>query len=86
MSRLGHPRVITHNVSSLDGRLSLPGVLLLHGDQRWSAIAGDAATDMWALHQPLVNGCGWWRMRHKLSQHPVGLRRQRGALDQPAAS
>lgn len=44
--------MITHNVSSLDGRLSLPGVLLLHGDQRWSAITGDTATDMWALHQP----------------------------------
>ncbi len=52
MPRLGRPRVITHNVSSLDGRLSLPGVLLLHGDQRWRAIAGDGATDMWALHKP----------------------------------
>lgn len=54
VSRLGRPRVITHNVSSLDGRLGLPRVLLLHGDQRWSAIGGDAATDMWGLHEPQV--------------------------------
>jgi 2,5-diamino-6-(ribosylamino)-4(3H)-pyrimidinone 5'-phosphate reductase len=52
VSKLRRPRVITHNVSSLDGKLSLPGVLLLHGDERWSAIGGTESTDMWALHQP----------------------------------
>jgi 2,5-diamino-6-(ribosylamino)-4(3H)-pyrimidinone 5'-phosphate reductase len=55
VSKLGRPRVITHNVSSLDGRLGLPGVLLLQGDKRWSAIGGgDAITDAWALHEPQV--------------------------------
>jgi 2,5-diamino-6-(ribosylamino)-4(3H)-pyrimidinone 5'-phosphate reductase len=39
------PRVMTHNVASLDGRLTIgPGVLLLHGDERWDSVvaAGDA--------------------------------------------
>jgi riboflavin biosynthesis pyrimidine reductase len=54
MSTLGRPRVITHNVRSLDGRLGLPEVLLLHGDERWGAIAGGGATDICALHEPQV--------------------------------
>jgi 2,5-diamino-6-(ribosylamino)-4(3H)-pyrimidinone 5'-phosphate reductase len=54
VSKPGRPRVITHNVSSLDGRLGPPGVLLLHGDDRWSAIGGNEFTDMWALHEPQV--------------------------------
>ena len=39
------PRLIAHNVASLDGRLTLaPGVLLLHGNERWtSAIGGGDA-------------------------------------------
>jgi riboflavin biosynthesis pyrimidine reductase len=38
------PTVLAHNVASLDGRLTIaPRVLLLTGDERWSAIAG--ATD-----------------------------------------
>jgi riboflavin biosynthesis pyrimidine reductase len=36
------PRVIAHNLTSLDGRLTVaPGVLLLSGDERWKRIAGD---------------------------------------------
>lgn len=52
--RFDRPIVITHNVASIDGRLALPGILLLHGDERWSAIGGYEATDMWALHDPHV--------------------------------
>jgi riboflavin biosynthesis pyrimidine reductase len=54
MPALERPRVITHNVSSIDGRLSFPGTLLLHGDERWSAIGGNEPTDMWTLHEPHV--------------------------------
>ena len=37
------PWVVAHNAASLDGRLTLgPGVLLLHGDERWAANAGAA--------------------------------------------
>ena len=36
------PWVLAHNVASLDGRLApAPGALLLQGDERWSAIAGN---------------------------------------------
>ena len=41
-------------MSSLDGRLGLPGVLLLQNDERWSAIGGNEFTDMWSLHEPQV--------------------------------
>lgn len=35
--------MITHNVASVDGRLTIaPGVLLVGGDERWEAIAGSA--------------------------------------------
>jgi 2,5-diamino-6-(ribosylamino)-4(3H)-pyrimidinone 5'-phosphate reductase len=54
VSKVTGLRVITHNVSSLDGRVGLPGVLLLHGDARWSAIASESSTDVWALHEPQV--------------------------------
>lgn len=37
------PRVITHSLASLDGRLTLaPDVLLLYGDARWDAAAGSS--------------------------------------------
>jgi riboflavin biosynthesis pyrimidine reductase len=37
------PWVLAHNVASLDGRLTIaPGVLLLQGDERWSAVVGDS--------------------------------------------
>jgi riboflavin biosynthesis pyrimidine reductase len=39
------PSLLTHNVASLDGRLTIaPGVLLLAGDERWDTVigAGDA--------------------------------------------
>ena len=33
------PWVLAHNIASLDGRVTIgPGVLLLHGDERWSAV------------------------------------------------
>jgi 2,5-diamino-6-(ribosylamino)-4(3H)-pyrimidinone 5'-phosphate reductase len=48
MPDLGPPSVITHNVSSIDGKLAL------HGDELWSALGGYEATDMWALHEPQV--------------------------------
>ena len=36
------PWVLAHNIASLDGRVTIvPGVLLLHGDERWSAVVGD---------------------------------------------
>jgi 2,5-diamino-6-(ribosylamino)-4(3H)-pyrimidinone 5'-phosphate reductase len=57
------PRVITFNVASLDGRLTIaPGVQLLFGDQRWHAIAGQGDPYQWvrAVHDPdvLLEGSG----------------------------
>lgn len=52
MSRSPRPRIITHNVSSIDGKVGLPGILSHHRDERWSAIGGYEATDMWGLHDP----------------------------------
>ena len=41
---MNRPRVIMHSVVSVDGRLTTaPGVLLLFGDPRWSAVAGDSS-------------------------------------------
>jgi 2,5-diamino-6-(ribosylamino)-4(3H)-pyrimidinone 5'-phosphate reductase len=35
------PKIVVHQTASLDGKLSIaPGVLLLFGDQRWTALAG----------------------------------------------
>ncbi len=37
------PRLIVHALASVDGRLTLaPDVLLLHGDERWRAVAGSS--------------------------------------------
>lgn len=60
---MDRPRVITHNVASIDGRLTLaPEVLLLTGDERWARIAGDADpyARIRALHDPdaLLEGSG----------------------------
>lgn len=60
---VGRPRVVTSNVASVDGRLTIaPGVLLLAGDERWSAIAGQANPYAWirAEHDPdvLLEGSG----------------------------
>lgn len=57
------PRLITHNVASLDGRLTIgPGVLLMGGDERWQAIAGDGDgyRDVMARHEPqaVLEGSG----------------------------
>lgn len=52
------PRVIVHNVASMDGRLTLaPGVDLMAGDERWTAMMGDLADPYaWAraTHDPQV--------------------------------
>ena len=60
---MDRPRVITYNVASIDGRVTLaPDVLLLTGDERWARIAGD--TDPYvrirAMHDPdaLLEGSG----------------------------
>ncbi|WP_051304014.1 dihydrofolate reductase family protein [Calidithermus chliarophilus] len=58
------PKVVVHNVASLDGRITVaPGVLLLRGDERWSAVAGsdeDAYERVKALYHPevLLEGSG----------------------------
>ncbi|MDH3499763.1 MAG: dihydrofolate reductase family protein [Acidimicrobiia bacterium] len=49
------PKVITCNMVSVDGRLTIaPDVQLLFGDQRWSAIAGSADPYTWVreIHDP----------------------------------
>ena len=51
------PRVVTCNMVSVDGRLTIaPGVQLLFGDDRWSAIAGDSDPYRWVreVHDPDV--------------------------------
>jgi riboflavin biosynthesis pyrimidine reductase len=51
------PKVVTCNVISVDGRLTLaPGVQLLHGDERWSALMGGSDPYAWAreVHDPQV--------------------------------
>lgn len=57
------PRVITFNVASVDGRLTIaPGVQLLSGDERWNAIAGGGDPYRWVreIHDPdvLLEGSG----------------------------
>lgn len=57
------PRVVTCNVASIDGRLTIaPGVSLLAGDDRWTAIAGSADPYGWVRqqHDPevLLEGSG----------------------------
>ena len=49
------PRVIVGGTVSVDGRLTLaPGVLLMFGDERWQAVAGesDIMRRLMMLHQP----------------------------------
>jgi 2,5-diamino-6-(ribosylamino)-4(3H)-pyrimidinone 5'-phosphate reductase len=57
------PTVVTCNVISVDGRLTLaPGVQLLEGDERWSALMGGSDPYAWAreVHDPqvLLEGSG----------------------------
>ena len=57
------PKVVTYNVASLDGRITLaPGTLLLFGDERWSHVAGsdDGLERLRALHHPdvILEGSG----------------------------
>ena len=41
---MARPRVVTSSVASVDGRVTVAlGVLLLHGDDRWSSIPGGLA-------------------------------------------
>lgn len=53
---MDRPRVVVYGCVSVDGRLTLaPGVLLMFGDKRWSAIAGsDEEITTWlrTKHQP----------------------------------
>ena len=49
------PTVIVAGTVSVDGRLTLaPGVLLMFGDERWQAVAGESDIANWLmmLHQP----------------------------------
>lgn len=58
------PRVVIQAVASLDGKITLaPGVLLLHGDERWQTVAGEAdELGAWlrATHRPqaILEGSG----------------------------
>lgn len=61
---VGRPRVITYNLASIDGRLTLaPGVNLMAGDQRWAAVTqglGDPYVWVRDTHHPdlLLEGSG----------------------------
>jgi len=61
---MSRPRVVTLNVASIDGRLTLaPGVSLMSGDERWSEMtrhAGDAYQWARQVHDPelLLEGSG----------------------------
>src|SRR5659263_380249 len=52
------PHVVVHNVASMDGRLTLaPGVDLMAGDERWTAMTADLPDPYaWArtTHDPQV--------------------------------
>ena len=58
------PKLIVHNIASLDGRLTLaPDVLLLYGDPRWQVVAGEAQDSYkWIMDrfqpQVLLEGSG----------------------------
>lgn len=64
---MARPRVVTYNLASLDGRLTLaPGVNLMTGDDRWTALtAGIDDPYAWVrrLHDPqvLLEGSGSFR-------------------------
>lgn len=52
---MNRPRVIVYGIASVDGRLTLaPDVLLLHGDERWDAVAGSSDVYQWltSTHKP----------------------------------
>jgi riboflavin biosynthesis pyrimidine reductase len=51
------PKVVSCNIESVDGRLTIaPGVQLLFGEERWSAITGDCDPYRWMVevHDPQV--------------------------------
>jgi 2,5-diamino-6-(ribosylamino)-4(3H)-pyrimidinone 5'-phosphate reductase len=58
------PKIVIHQTASLDGKLSsAPGVLLLFGDERWQAVAGEseeAYNKSRQLYQPqaILEGSG----------------------------
>jgi riboflavin biosynthesis pyrimidine reductase len=57
------PHLLAYNLASLDGRLTLArGVLLLHGDERWTAVMGegDAYTKLRREYAPdvILEGSG----------------------------
>lgn len=53
---MDRPRIVVHQLASVDGRLTIaPDVLLLYGDERWQAAAGtndDAYQAIKSIHQP----------------------------------
>jgi riboflavin biosynthesis pyrimidine reductase len=55
---MNRPRVVTHALASVDGRITLaPEVQLLYGDERWDAVAGssgDLYEQLKLTHQPQV--------------------------------
>lgn len=61
---MARPRIVTYNVASVDGRLTLaPGVSLLTGDRRWTALTsglGDPYEWIREQHDPqvLLEGSG----------------------------
>jgi 2,5-diamino-6-(ribosylamino)-4(3H)-pyrimidinone 5'-phosphate reductase len=61
---MSRPRVVVHAIASVDGRVTLaPDVLLLHGDERWEAVAGstsDVAKWLRFTHKPqaILEGSG----------------------------
>jgi hypothetical protein len=39
---MDRPKIVVHQTASVDGKLATaPGVLLLFGDERWQAVAGE---------------------------------------------
>lgn len=94
--RLKRPRVITCNVVTVDGRLTLaPGVSLFAGDPRWTALMtgiGDPYAWPRELHDPdvLLEGSGSFLAPASAELLPVtptrtGPRRSRHSSPRPCA-
>ncbi|SEL50006.1 RibD family protein [Nonomuraea pusilla] len=52
--RPGRPRVVAHNSSSVDGRVTLSPGMLLMTDERWPVYSGSAYADVKRRHDPQV--------------------------------
>jgi riboflavin biosynthesis pyrimidine reductase len=68
------PKIVVHQIASVDGRLTTaPNVLLLFGDERWNAVAGgdqEAYRKAHALHNPdaVLEGSGSFTLEGTPSQ------------------